>query len=931
MLQDRGSKAVPEVVGRFPCSTMQRQMWFLDQMEPGDPSLNVAMRWEIAGRIQDASIDRAFQAIVDRHEILRTRFVVEDGEPEQEVLDRAEFRPTHIDLRTTPEAERPARVAEIAEEEAARPLSLDAPCAMRAVAVRVAADHVTLLITVHHAIFDGYSIKVMAAEFGALAEAFEAGRAPALPELPLQYGDFTLWQREYLASGALAEDRAYWAEQMRGVGRFEIEPDKPRAPRRSLAIARLHRDLEADFGDRLTAAGAALGASGFSFGAALIGASLSRVTGAAEVVLSTPVADRAEPDLEALIGPFIVNQILRLPTEAGAAFASHVGRVQSVVEGALAHRNLPFSALVEIVNPPRDPSRAPIASVALSLMQVFMPARQYEGFHLTSSPAFNPGSAQDMHILILGRESGWRLTIEYCPDLYEQTTIQALLDTIAGGFERVFASTALRLDDLPLAPALAARGDGTARGLKRIEEALLRHPAVDAAAAVPSTAGAYAFVSPPPDSLTPLETLPAALAEHLAAALPAAERPSGISVLAALPRLASGDIDRARLPEPPARAAEPAKALARPSLPPSQDDIEARLAELWRELLDRTDIPRDRSFFDLGGHSLLAVRLVARIRASFGVNLGVANAYATPTLPGLARLIAAELAPTAAAAGPAPATEAEEDWRIEPLQTGGEGLPIVAVNDVAIVVSALGHMKTRHPATCVRLFDGTRGIDQIERSFEEIAAEYAKVVRKLQPKGPYVLFGVCVHGNIALETARVLQSEGEEIRAVILKDVWEPGYVERLKGDSFRRWLERLAALRTKLRFVREGSLSISALLGSYRIVRKTGVLQFAKKLGLIDRVRWTDLTPEQERFVAYISRARNVYRPLPFSAPVLHVITRITPRGRAFAPSIGWEEVVTGRLKTVYIDDIRVQGGKEFGTPALAAEIERFLAEQAP
>ncbi len=130
---------------------------------------------------------------------------------------------------------------------------------------------------------------------------------------------------------------------------------------------------------------------------------------------------------------------------------------------------------------------------------------------------------------------------------------------------------------------------------------------------------------------------------------------------------------------------------------------------------------------------------------------------------------------------------------------------------------------------------------------------------------------------------------------------------------------------------MREGSLSISALLGSYRIVRKTGVLQFAKKLGLIDRVRWTDLTPEQERFVAYISRARNVYRPLPFSAPVLHVITRITPRGRAFAPSIGWEEVVTGRLKTVYIDDIRVQGGKEFGTPALAAEIERFLAEQAP
>ncbi|TMV65601.1 hypothetical protein FGG78_33730 [Thioclava sp. BHET1] len=251
----------------------------------------------------------------------------------------------------------------------------------------------------------------------------------------------------------------------------------------------------------------------------------------------------------------------------------------------------------------------------------------------------------------------------------------------------------------------------------------------------------------------------------------------------------------------------------------------------------------------------------------------------------------------------------------------------MAINDVAIILAALGHSRGDHAADCVRLFDGTRGIDQSPRSFEQIAEEYAKVVRRLQPKGPYVLFGVCVHGNIALEAARVLQAQGETV-AVVLKDVWEPGYVEALKGNARLRWLERWFALRNKLRMVREGTLSVSAMLGSYRIIRKSGILQLVQRLGLIDRVRQSDLAPEQQRFVSYISAARNRYRPRPFDAPVLHVVTKITPQARAFKPSVGWEDVVTGPLTTRYIDDVRVHRGQEIGTTELAREIDRFLGE---
>ncbi|WP_127901934.1 condensation domain-containing protein [Solirhodobacter olei] len=919
--QNRGG----EVVARFPCSGAQRQFWFLDQFNPGDPSLNVAMRWEIEGRLQDGNIERALQAAVERHEILRTRFAEVDGEPEQEVLARVEFRPSLIDLRTTPAAERPARIEEIIEAEAARPFDLSRACQLRAVAIRGAADRVTILVVAHHAIFDGLSIAVLARDFARFAEAFELGRSAEADELPLQYGDFAMWQAEMLASGVAAEDRAYWARQMQGAEHFELEPDKPRPAKRSHAVARIHGDLPDGFDARFEAAVERAGSSAFVFGAAVVGASLARAAGRREVVFSLPVSDRPDPDLEQLVGPFIVTQALRFPAEPEASFGAHLAGVRTAVEGGLAHRNLEFSTLVEIVNPPRDPSRAPITSVALNFMPVFSDTLDQGAFRLTPAPAFNPGAVQDLHIHFMRRAAGWRMTIEYCPDLYESSTIEGLIATITQGFEAVFADPETRLGALPLAPALARRGETESRGLKRVEQVLAAHPEVGAAAAVAAGAQAYGFVSPREGSLMPLEQLPAALMAHAAAELPEEARPSGVSVLAALPRTASGDIDRARLPVPPEPTAVPvAKAAAAVQ---SREEIEATLETLWKELLDLPQVPHGASFFDLGGHSLLAVRMIARLRATFRVGLGVASLYAQPTILGLAGLIRAELAPAAGAiAAPVP----EDDWRIEPLQSGGTGAPIIAVNDVGIMVSALGHMRERHQATCVRLFDGSRGIDQTPRSFEEIAAEYAKVVRRVQPEGPYVFFGICVHGNIALETARILQAEGAEISAVIIKDVWEPGYAARLKGDSYRRWLERFAALRTKIRAVRRGRMTVSAMLGSYRIVRKTGLLQLARAMGLIDRVRWTDMTPEQEGFVAYISAARNQYRPAPFNAPVLHVVTGITPRGRAFAPSIGWEDVVTGPLKTVYIEDLAVSRGREFGTRDLAREIETFLAEQA-
>ena len=167
----------------------------------------------------------------------------------------------------------------------------------------------------------------------------------------------------------------------------------------------------------------------------------------------------------------ISNQILRLRTDGRQSFTAHAAAARGVVEGEIAHHNLPFSSLVEIVNPPRYPSRAPMTSVALTLMQAFLQDRDYGPFRLTSAPAYVQGLAQDLHIVLFGRPTDWKLVVEYCPDLLERSTIELLLKTLQRGFEAVFSDPALPLSALQVAggaasaqPSRSARTDASGTG-----------------------------------------------------------------------------------------------------------------------------------------------------------------------------------------------------------------------------------------------------------------------------------------------------------------------------------------------------------------------------------------------------------------------------------------------------------------------------------
>ncbi|NDR59014.1 condensation domain-containing protein [Aliiruegeria sabulilitoris] len=919
------SKHLPDfppesIVDEFPVTTTQQRCWFLDQIEPGNPALNIAVRWELRGRVSNDSVQRAFQLVTDRHEILRTRFLDRDGEPVQQVLRHVEFNLGVLDLRTTPEADRMARIDAIAREEGARPFDLGKPGLLRATLVRWEAERAMVLLTAHQSVFDGHSIGVLGREVGEAASAFEVGREPVLPELPLQFGDYALWQRDYLESGVLEEEGAWWQEQLAGAPYFELPTDKPRPPQQKPAVRELHLDLPVEFSEALQVRARAEGVTPFTFCYAVVVACMNRLTGASDILMGTQTAGRIDVDLDPLIGVFINNLVLRLSASPESPLHDHLARAREVVEGALAHQSVPFNRLVERLNPRRDAARNPIISMNFNLADAFMRGYQFEGFKMISVPSHHPGSVYDLQMIMVGRASGYRLSLGYQSALFEAETMERLLHQIEACLKAALERPEIVLSELPLDAALAGRLSADTDDSKAVMAALENHPMVDEVALVGEAGRLWAFVTPQETGTLPLESLPGRLLRYLDdLELPSA-KPEGISVLADFPRTSRGDINRSLLRMPKAGARRPERGPE--DSPPVKIDptVRERLRAHMREVLSVSDVPPDATFFDLGGHSLLAVRLLTRIRQEWGLELGIATIYEHATLPALAEVVSEAL-------GASP-SQTEEDWQILRLTDAGEKAPLVSINSAGLILSTVRALKQPRPATCVRLF-GEEGVaDADSRSFEEYAADYAKLLRRAHPEGPYLVYGNCVHGNLALEAARILKSEGAEIQAVIMKDVWEPEFTDWVRSNRGPRRQDRRQALRNRIRAVRNGTLSLSAALGGIGAVRSTGILQLAAWLGVIERVRVSDLEAFQEHVITRISAARDAYRPAPVDLPVLHVVTNITPQGGHFLPSIGWEKVVTGPLRTVYIDEVSDHPNRRVGIEAFAHEIEDFLTE---
>jgi amino acid adenylation domain-containing protein len=423
-------EAIPRRSNRAsaPLSYAQRQIWVLDQLSPGNPAYNMPYGFRLRGALDVRALESALNALIERHEILRTTFAAREGEPVQIVHPALSVRIRMTDLRGRAAEERERLLQALATEESVAPFDLSRLPLMRAALFRLDALEHVLIINPHHIIADGLSMPPLLQELDAFYEAFRRGSGPPrLPALAVQYGDFAAWQRQALAEpAAAARQLEYWTQRLGGAPPvLELPRDRPRPARQSFEGSNVFFRLPAERLRELKALGAREGCTFFMTVLAAYQVLLHRYTGQAELVIGTPVAARNRRELEPLIGVLLNMVALRCDASGEPSFVQLLHRSREATLDAFSHGDLPLELLMERLRIERDPSRNPIFQAALQMAPssaVRLGDLQVESFE------FDLGFAQFDLTLHLYEEAdgGCRGRFEYCTALFEAQTARRL-------------------------------------------------------------------------------------------------------------------------------------------------------------------------------------------------------------------------------------------------------------------------------------------------------------------------------------------------------------------------------------------------------------------------------------------------------------------------------------------------------------------------
>ena len=404
-----------------PLSFAQQRLWFLDQLEPG-PAYNVPIGVRLRGDLDVAALDRALDAVIRRHDVLRTVFAAVDDVPVQRVLPPSAVTLPLLDLSTIDLDAREAVIQEVAADSAAQTFDLAHDVPWRAQLLRLASDDHALLLTIHHIAVDGWSVSVLLGEMAAVYRS-----EPALPPLALQYADVARWQRQWLDEGLLEPQLDYWIRTLDGLPpALALPTDHPRRPDRSRRAGVERFVIDAELAAGLARLGRALDATTFMTLLAAFNVLLSRHAGQHDIAVGTPIANRTRPELEPLIGFFANTLVMRTRLDGDPDFAALVRRVRAASLGAFANQDVPFEQLVETLQPERSLDYTPLFQV-LFVMQGAQKDIVVPGLEI--SPIDQPATTAkfDLTLSIEEREQTLSGALEYDADLFDRQTIQAMV------------------------------------------------------------------------------------------------------------------------------------------------------------------------------------------------------------------------------------------------------------------------------------------------------------------------------------------------------------------------------------------------------------------------------------------------------------------------------------------------------------------------
>jgi amino acid adenylation domain-containing protein len=458
-LQQNGGRPVPSIIPAsreqvLPLSFAQQRLWFLDQMEPGSAAYNLPIVLHLGGSLRVDSLEDTIRQLVQRHESLRTTFQIQEEtlSAVQVIAPESTLQVKHVDLRALAQPERESAARRLIQEEALAPFNLACGPLLRVSLLHLAEQEHVLLLTLHHTISDGWSNGILLQELIALYNAQVEGRPVVLPDLPIQYADFALWQRSWLQGEVLEAQLEYWKQQLSGSKPLDLPTDHPRA---ATAIARaVHQNFSCPpiLSERLNALCQREGVTLFMALLAVFQVLLARYSGQDDICVGSAVANRTQPETEGVIGFFANTLVFRTGLAGNPTFRELLKRVREVTLAAYTHQDLPFEKLVEELQPERSLNQNPFFQVGLILQNqaIAQSLPSMAGLEIQAPSAREGVTLFDLQIFFAETPEGLQGTLVYNATLFEAPTMERMLAHFQKLLEEVTREPGQRIHDIEL-------------------------------------------------------------------------------------------------------------------------------------------------------------------------------------------------------------------------------------------------------------------------------------------------------------------------------------------------------------------------------------------------------------------------------------------------------------------------------------------------
>jgi amino acid adenylation domain-containing protein len=424
--------------GKFPVSFNQQQLWFLNQLEPDSSAYNMPLIFRLQGRLDREALEWSLNHLIARHEVLRTIFGTENGAPLQTVVPKLAIELRSVNLAVLPETDRETESRRLMREEASRPFDLSRSPLMRARLLCLDEESHVLLLTIHHIVFDGWSVDLLLRELTASYAARCAGILPDLPDLPIQYADFAVWQRNWLRNEVLAEQMAFWKRQLSGaVPGLELPTDHPRPSVQKYSGAQEMILLPKELADRLKKLTQQEEATLFMTFLTAFNVLLHRQAAQEDIIVGSPAINRSHAETEKLIGFFVNILVLRTDLSGNPTFRELLQRVRKVCMEAHRHQDMPFEKLVEELQPERRLDRNPLFQVMLNFLDLPEPDYDLPELKVELLAEREVQSKFDLTLYITPASQAIRLNLVYNADLFAPERIVEMLEQFKQLLEQV--------------------------------------------------------------------------------------------------------------------------------------------------------------------------------------------------------------------------------------------------------------------------------------------------------------------------------------------------------------------------------------------------------------------------------------------------------------------------------------------------------------